>query len=97
MHRYGIKFVFVSSIMEGIIQADHALTKRLAICADPLTPWQNLRFIFRILELSFHGVPWLLFTFGAILRSDDMYHADNSVNLLAGEYSLSQPYHVFFS
>lgn len=72
--------------MEDIIKTDHYLTKRLAICANPLTPHQKLRFVFRVLEVSFHGVPWLLYVFAAVLWSEDMHQATFNVNLLVGKY-----------
>ena len=71
------------------LNIDHYLSKKFAICADPLTPHQKLRLTFRVLELSFHGVPWLFYAVGAILWSEKAYQSTFSVNLLIGKFDLS--------
>lgn len=66
-------------------ELDAHLSGKVAICADPNTTWQKLRLSSRILEATFHGVPWLIITSGAILRSQNMEQATFNINLLAGK------------
>jgi len=70
--------------MDYLLKQDKFISRQLAICADPTTPWKYLRLCFRLLELSFHGIPWLIYAIVAIF----MVKAERTsyyVNLLAGE------------
>jgi len=50
----------ISSIFQRLVDLDVAATKALAVSATPASPLGCLRPVFKLLEFSCHGVPWLL-------------------------------------
>ncbi|XP_067940983.1 polyisoprenoid diphosphate/phosphate phosphohydrolase PLPP6-like [Watersipora subatra] len=58
--------------MATILELDTCATKSLAVCAHPSTSWVALRLASRLLEFSFHGLPWIIFScIGIVMASND--------------------------
>uniref|UniRef100_A0A8C4NA79 Phospholipid phosphatase 6 n=1 Tax=Eptatretus burgeri TaxID=7764 RepID=A0A8C4NA79_EPTBU len=49
---------------------DESLSSRMAVCAEQAAPWGAARPILKALELSGHGIPWILAAIIGILQGD---------------------------
>ena len=73
------------SFMHSIIDIDHRLTGRLAICANSNSTYGFLRPVMMLLELSAHGVPWIVGSVLAIFIAHQTNTQQKLLNLLMGE------------
>ncbi|GFN77554.1 presqualene diphosphate phosphatase-like [Plakobranchus ocellatus] len=48
------------SLLDSLTVADQQITARLAVCATKEAPFGHLRPVMKVLEISCHGVPWIL-------------------------------------
>ena len=73
------------SLMDSLIAVDQQLTARLAVCATKESSLGHLRPIMKILEISCHGIPWILGPLLLFSVSHKPQDVTVSVNLLGGE------------
>ena len=73
------------SFAHSILDLDHKLTARLAICANSDSTYGFLRPVMMLLELSAHGVPWIVGNILAILIAHQTTTQQQLLNLLMGE------------
>ena len=57
----------LSRLVKRFVEVDSALTQTMAVAATPASPLGCLRPVFKILEFSCHGVPWLLLALTLLL------------------------------
>ena len=73
------------SLAGSIIDIDDILTKRLAICASCDSTFGFMRPVMMLLELSCHGVPWILGSVVAVFVSHQIKTQEKFINLLMGK------------
>jgi len=74
------------SLAGSIIDMDDTLTKRLAICANCDSTFGFMRPAMMLLELSAHGVPWILGCVLAVFVSHQIKTQEKFINLLMGKW-----------
>ncbi|OWF50920.1 phospholipid phosphatase 6-like [Mizuhopecten yessoensis] len=74
----------VDSFLKSIASVDLRLTKKCSICADKDSSVGNLRPLMKALEISCHGIPWLLGTVALLLTLHKAAHIEVLINLLIG-------------
>lgn len=70
------------SMAGSIIDIDDILTKRLAICANCDSTYGFMRPFMKVLELSCHGVPWIVGSVLAVFVSHQAKTQEKFLNLL---------------
>lgn len=81
----------VDSFLRSIASFDLRLTKKCSICADTDSSFGNLRPLMKAMEISCHGIPWIVGTILMLLTVHKADHIEILVNLLIGKltnYSL---------
>ncbi|XP_005104957.1 phospholipid phosphatase 6 [Aplysia californica] len=69
------------SVWDSFLRLDDQYTKQLALCATRDAPLGYLRPLMKVLEISCHGVPWILGTAVMFLCSHRSQDIEISVNL----------------
>ncbi len=72
-------------LLDTILSFDVRLTERLAVCANSGSACGHLRPLMKLLELSCHGIPWLLGTVVALLMSHQIQMHGKLLNLFCGK------------
>ncbi|KAK3088137.1 hypothetical protein FSP39_015225 [Pinctada imbricata] len=74
----------MDSFVRSISAIDNRLTMKCSVCARPTSPLGNLRPLMKALEISCHGIPWLLGTFILLLSLHKPEHIEILMNLFIG-------------
>ncbi|XP_011422413.1 polyisoprenoid diphosphate/phosphate phosphohydrolase PLPP6 [Magallana gigas] len=74
----------MDSFARSISSIDYQLTQKCSICARPNSQLGSLRPVMKVLEISCHGIPWLLGTIGLLLSVHKPEHLVVLMNLLIG-------------
>ncbi|XP_054978097.1 polyisoprenoid diphosphate/phosphate phosphohydrolase PLPP6 [Sorex araneus] len=73
---------FLDIALRSLLAIDLWLSKKLGVCAGESSSWGNMRPLMKLLEISGHGIPWLLGTVYCLSRSDSWAGREVLMNLL---------------
>lgn len=73
---------FLGIALRSLLAIDLWLSKKLGVCAGESSAWGSVRPLMKLLEISGHGIPWLLGTVYCLLRSDSWAGREVLMNLL---------------
>uniref|UniRef100_A0A8P0S7Z5 Polyisoprenoid diphosphate/phosphate phosphohydrolase PLPP6 n=2 Tax=Canis lupus familiaris TaxID=9615 RepID=A0A8P0S7Z5_CANLF len=73
---------FLGIALRSLLAIDLWLSKKLGVCAGERSSWGSARPLMKLLEISGHGIPWLLGTLYCLLRSDSWAGREVLTNLL---------------
>ncbi|CAD7691914.1 unnamed protein product [Nyctereutes procyonoides] len=73
---------FLGIALRSLLAIDLWLSKKLGVCAGESSSWGSVRPLMKLLEISGHGIPWLLGTLYCLLRSDSWAGREVLTNLL---------------
>lgn len=76
---------FVGIALSSLLAIDLWASKRLGVCAGEGSAWGSARPLMKVIEVSGHGIPWLLGTFYGLCHSDSSAAREVLLNLLFGE------------
>lgn len=77
-----------SSFWSAVQKWDEKYTSICAVCANKNSALSHLRPVMKLVEISCHGIPWLLGTTVMILSVHQAFHVEILVNLFYGEQGL---------
>ncbi|XP_014650931.1 PREDICTED: presqualene diphosphate phosphatase [Ceratotherium simum simum] len=73
---------FLGIALRSLLAIDLWLSKKLGVCAGENSSWGSVRPLMKLLEISGHGIPWLLGTLYCLFRSDSWAGREVLMNLL---------------
>lgn len=73
---------FLGIALRSLLAIDLWLSKKLGVCAGENSAWGSVRPLMKLLEISGHGIPWLLGTLYCLSRSDSWAGREVLMNLL---------------
>uniref|UniRef100_A0A250YER1 Polyisoprenoid diphosphate/phosphate phosphohydrolase PLPP6 n=1 Tax=Castor canadensis TaxID=51338 RepID=A0A250YER1_CASCN len=73
---------FLGIALRSLLAIDLWLSKKLGVCAGESSSWGSVRPLMKLLEISGHGILWLLGTFYCLCRSDSWAGREVLMNLL---------------
>ncbi|XP_040844833.1 phospholipid phosphatase 6 [Ochotona curzoniae] len=73
---------FLGIALRSLLAIDLWLSKKLGVCAGESSTWGSVRPLMKLLEISGHGIPWLLGTLYCLTRSDSQAGREVLMNLL---------------
>ncbi|KFO56462.1 Presqualene diphosphate phosphatase, partial [Corvus brachyrhynchos] len=73
---------FVGIALSSLLAIDLWASKRLGVCAGEGSAWGSARPLMKVVEVSGHGIPWLLGTFYGLCQSDSSAARQVLLNLL---------------
>uniref|UniRef100_A0A8D1LE03 Polyisoprenoid diphosphate/phosphate phosphohydrolase PLPP6 n=1 Tax=Sus scrofa TaxID=9823 RepID=A0A8D1LE03_PIG len=73
---------FLGIALRSLLAIDLWLSKKLGVCAGESSSWGSVRPLMKLLEISGHGIPWLLGTLYCLSRSDSWAGREVLTNLL---------------
>ncbi|XP_028006352.2 polyisoprenoid diphosphate/phosphate phosphohydrolase PLPP6 [Eptesicus fuscus] len=73
---------FLAIALRSLLAIDLWLSKKLGVCAGESSSWGSVRPLMKLLEISGHGIPWLLGTLYCLSRSDSWAGREVLTNLL---------------
>uniref|UniRef100_A0A8B9D1E3 Polyisoprenoid diphosphate/phosphate phosphohydrolase PLPP6 n=1 Tax=Anser brachyrhynchus TaxID=132585 RepID=A0A8B9D1E3_9AVES len=73
---------FVGIALSSLLAVDLWASKRLGVCAGEASAWGSARPLLKVVEVSGHGIPWLLGTFYGLCQSDSSAAREVLLNLL---------------
>uniref|UniRef100_A0A8C4LY41 Polyisoprenoid diphosphate/phosphate phosphohydrolase PLPP6 n=1 Tax=Equus asinus TaxID=9793 RepID=A0A8C4LY41_EQUAS len=73
---------FLGIALRSLLAIDLWLSKKLGVCAGENSSWGSMRPLMKLLEISGHGIPWLLGTLYGLFRSDSWAGREVLMNLL---------------
>ncbi|XP_068808068.1 polyisoprenoid diphosphate/phosphate phosphohydrolase PLPP6 [Struthio camelus] len=73
---------FVGIALRSLLAIDLWASKRLGVCAAEGSAWGSARPLMKVVEVSGHGLPWLLGTFCGLCRSHSSATREVLLNLL---------------
>lgn len=76
---------FTGIALRSLLAIDLWASKRLGVCAREGSAWGSARPLMKVIEVSGHGIPWLLGTAYGLCRSDSSPGREVLLNLLFGE------------
>lgn len=82
---------FVGIALSSLLAVDLWASKRLGVCAGEASAWGSARPLLKVVEVSGHGIPWLLGTFYGLCQSDSSAAREVLLNLLFGEAGRGPP------
>ncbi|XP_076873342.1 polyisoprenoid diphosphate/phosphate phosphohydrolase PLPP6 [Brachyhypopomus gauderio] len=68
--------------LSSLLAVDLWLSKRLGVCACEDSSWGNVRPLMKLVEISGHGIPWLIGTVYCLYKSDSAAGQEVMLNLL---------------
>lgn len=80
------------SFVKSLATFDLNITKTCSLCANQRSPLANLRPLMKLLEISCHGVPWLLGTVLLLVSLHKENHIEILVNLFIGKKNKKNQY-----
>lgn len=78
--------------LSSLLAIDLWLSKRLGVCACEDSSWGSVRPLMKLLEVSGHGIPWLVGAAYCLYKSDSAAGQEVMLNLLLGK-----TLHLFYS
>uniref|UniRef100_G3SN04 Polyisoprenoid diphosphate/phosphate phosphohydrolase PLPP6 n=1 Tax=Loxodonta africana TaxID=9785 RepID=G3SN04_LOXAF len=73
---------FLGIALRSLLAIDLWLSKKLGVCARERSAWGSVRPLMKLLEISGHGIPFLLGTLYCLSRSDSWAGREVLMNLL---------------
>ncbi|XP_036784281.1 polyisoprenoid diphosphate/phosphate phosphohydrolase PLPP6 [Manis pentadactyla] len=73
---------FLVIALRSLLAIDLWLSKKLGVCAEESSSWGSVRPLMKLLEISGHGIPWLLGTLYCLYKSDSWAGREVLMNLL---------------
>ncbi|XP_004457462.1 polyisoprenoid diphosphate/phosphate phosphohydrolase PLPP6 [Dasypus novemcinctus] len=73
---------FLGIALRSLLAIDLWLSKKLGVCAGESSSWGSVRPLMKLLEISGHGILWLLGTLYSLSRSDSWAGREVLMNLL---------------
>ncbi|XP_062306496.1 polyisoprenoid diphosphate/phosphate phosphohydrolase PLPP6 [Osmerus eperlanus] len=73
---------FVGIALSSLLAIDLWLSKRLGVCACEESSWGSVRPLMKLIEISGHGIPWLIGTGYCLYKSDSPAGQEVMLNLL---------------
>lgn len=73
---------FLGIALRSLLAIDLWLSKKLGVCAGESSSWGSVRPLMKLLEISGHGITWLLGTLYCLCRSDSWAGREVLMNLL---------------
>ncbi|KYO39825.1 presqualene diphosphate phosphatase [Alligator mississippiensis] len=73
---------FTGIALRSLLAIDLWASKRLGVCAREGSAWGSARPLMKVIEVSGHGIPWLLGTAYGLCRSDSSPGREVLLNLL---------------
>uniref|UniRef100_A0A8C2UG65 Polyisoprenoid diphosphate/phosphate phosphohydrolase PLPP6 n=1 Tax=Coturnix japonica TaxID=93934 RepID=A0A8C2UG65_COTJA len=73
---------FVGIALSSLLAVDLWASKRLGVCAGEASAWGSARPLLKVVEVSGHGIPWLLGTLYGLCQSDSSAAREVLLNLL---------------
>nr|XP_031305638.1 phospholipid phosphatase 6 [Camelus dromedarius] len=73
---------FLGIALRSLLAIDLWLSKKLGVCAGESSSWGSVRPLMKLLEISGHGILWLLGTLYCLSRSDSWAGREVLMNLL---------------
>lgn len=70
--------------LSSLLAVDLWLSKRLGVCACEDSSWGSVRPLMKLVEISGHGVPWLVGVVYCLYKSDSAAGQEVMLNLLMG-------------
>lgn len=71
--------------LSSLLAVDLWLSKRLGVCAYEEASWGSARPLMKLVEVSGHGIPWLIGSAYCLYKSDSAAGQEVMLNLLMGE------------
>ncbi|KAM3876051.1 polyisoprenoid diphosphate/phosphate phosphohydrolase PLPP6 [Diretmus argenteus] len=72
---------FVGIALSSLLAIDLWLSKRLGVCACEDSSWGSIRPLMKLIEISGHGIPWLVGTVYCVYKSDSAAGQEVMLNL----------------
>uniref|UniRef100_A0A8C9NR53 Polyisoprenoid diphosphate/phosphate phosphohydrolase PLPP6 n=1 Tax=Serinus canaria TaxID=9135 RepID=A0A8C9NR53_SERCA len=72
----------ITPFQSSLLAIDLWASKRLGVCAGEGSAWGSARPLMKVIEVSGHGIPWLLGTFYGLCHSDSSAAREVLLNLL---------------
>lgn len=72
---------FVGIALSSLLAIDLWLSKRLGVCACEESSWGSIRPLMKLIEISGHGIPWLVGTAYCLYKSDSAAGQEVMLNL----------------
>ncbi|NXI03761.1 PLPP6 phosphatase, partial [Pachycephala philippinensis] len=82
---------FVGIALSSLLAIDLWASKRLGVCAGEGSAWGSARPLMKVIEVSGHGIPWLLGTFYGLCQSDSSAAREQPSAPLAHGSAFSNP------
>ena len=76
---------FLGIALSSLLAVDLWASKRLGVCAGEGSAWGSARPLMKVIEVSGHGIPWLLGTCYGLCQSGSSAVREVLLNLLFGE------------
>ncbi|XP_072245954.1 polyisoprenoid diphosphate/phosphate phosphohydrolase PLPP6 [Leuresthes tenuis] len=70
--------------LSSLLAIDLWMSKRLGVCACEDSSWGSVRPLMKLLEISGHGIPWLVGAAYCLYKSDSVAGQEVMLNLLLG-------------
>lgn len=74
----------LSVALSSLLAVDLWLSKRLGVCAYEEASWGSARPLMKLVEISGHGIPWLIGAAYCMYKSDSAAGQEVMLNLLMG-------------
>ncbi|XP_058494489.1 polyisoprenoid diphosphate/phosphate phosphohydrolase PLPP6 [Solea solea] len=75
---------FFRVALSSLLAIDLWLSKRLGVCACEDSSWGSVRPLMKLIEISGHGIPWLVGTAYCLFKSDSAAGQEVMLNLFMG-------------
>lgn len=75
---------FIEIALSSLLAIDLWLSKRLGVCACEDSSWGSIRPLMKLIEISGHGIPWLVGTAYCLYKSDSTAGQEVMLNLFMG-------------
>ncbi|KAL1022508.1 hypothetical protein UPYG_G00028620 [Umbra pygmaea] len=73
---------FIGIALSSLLAIDLWLSKRLGVCACEDSSFGSIRPLMKLIEISGHGIPWLVGTFYGLYKADSAAGQEVMMNLL---------------
>lgn len=74
----------IGNFLKAVLEWDEKYTSMCAVCSDKSSMFRPFM---KLIEISCHGIPWLLATAVMILSVHQAHHIEILVNLFYGKFS----------
>ncbi|CAB1324192.1 unnamed protein product [Coregonus sp. 'balchen'] len=72
---------FIGIALSSLLAIDLWLSKRLGVCACEDSSWGSIRPLMKLIEISGHGIPWLVWTAYCLYKADSAAGQEIMLNL----------------